>query len=53
MRQQLLNVLLSDEADRLRLWLNPLGDARRGAPATGDMPSAEVRVTPCPRLVTC
>ncbi|GAA6057472.1 hypothetical protein JCM3770_000778 [Rhodotorula araucariae] len=40
-RQQLVKVLLHDEADRLRLWLNPLGDAKRGAPATGEMPSAE------------
>ncbi|GAA5845618.1 hypothetical protein JCM9279_006050 [Rhodotorula babjevae] len=40
-RQQLLKVLLDDEADRLRLWLNPLSDAKRGTPATGDMPTAE------------
>ncbi|BGP37895.1 Phosphatidylinositol 4-kinase stt4 [Rhodotorula kratochvilovae] len=40
-RQQLVKVLLNDEADRLRLWLNPLSDAKRGAPATGEMPSAE------------
>ncbi|GAA5914470.1 hypothetical protein JCM8208_004460 [Rhodotorula glutinis] len=40
-RQQLLKVLLDDEADRLRLWLNPLSDAKRGTPASGDMPTAE------------
>ncbi|GAA5868294.1 hypothetical protein JCM3774_000996 [Rhodotorula dairenensis] len=30
-RQRLLVILLEDEADRLRLWLNPLSDPKRGA----------------------
>ncbi|GAA6000790.1 1-phosphatidylinositol 4-kinase STT4 [Rhodotorula paludigena] len=40
-RKQLLGILLKDEADRLRLWLNPLGDSSRGATATGEAPNVE------------
>ncbi|BGO97504.1 Phosphatidylinositol 4-kinase STT4 [Rhodotorula toruloides] len=41
LRQQLLKALLSDEAERLRLWLNPLLDSKRGAVPTGETPGVE------------
>ncbi|GAA6012158.1 hypothetical protein JCM11491_001767 [Sporobolomyces phaffii] len=30
LRKELLNILLHDEADRLKLWLNPTQDSKRG-----------------------
>ncbi|GEM09474.1 phosphatidylinositol 4-kinase [Rhodotorula toruloides] len=41
LRQQLLKALLSDEAERLRLWLNPLLDSKRGAVPGGETPGVE------------
>ncbi|GAA5971211.1 hypothetical protein JCM21900_000619 [Sporobolomyces salmonicolor] len=40
-RQQLLKVLLDDEADRLRLWLNPLQDPKRGPMVSAQPPTGE------------
>ncbi|GAA5895284.1 hypothetical protein JCM5296_002030 [Sporobolomyces johnsonii] len=40
-RQQLLKVLLDDEADRLRLWLNPMQDSKRGPMVSAQPPTAE------------
>lgn len=53
MRKRLLQVLLQDEADRLRLWLNPLLDPKRGAVPSD---SHDAEVSGCPRSpapVTC
>jgi hypothetical protein len=42
-RQRLLRILLEDEADRLRLWLNPLLDPKRGLPSA-EFQDVEVRI---------
>ncbi|GAA6004788.1 hypothetical protein JCM10207_001014 [Rhodosporidiobolus poonsookiae] len=41
LRQQLVQLLLSDEADRLRLWINPLQDSKRGPLMSGDIHNGE------------
>ncbi|GAA5861639.1 hypothetical protein JCM8547_000691 [Rhodosporidiobolus lusitaniae] len=41
LRQQLVKHLLVDEADRLKLWLNPLQDSKRGPLMSGDVPPVE------------
>ncbi|GAA5911077.1 hypothetical protein JCM6882_006870 [Rhodosporidiobolus microsporus] len=41
LRQQLVKILLNDEADRLRLWLNPLQDSKRGPLMSGEVPPVE------------
>ncbi|GAA5990506.1 hypothetical protein JCM11641_007742 [Rhodosporidiobolus odoratus] len=41
LRQQLVKALLNDEADRVRLWINPLQDSKRGPIMSGETPSAE------------
>ncbi|KAG0655552.1 phosphatidylinositol-4- kinase [Rhodotorula mucilaginosa] len=42
-RQRLLRILLEDEADRLRLWLNPLLDPKRGLPSAEFQDVEELR----------
>ncbi|GAA5822607.1 hypothetical protein JCM11251_004314 [Rhodosporidiobolus azoricus] len=41
LRQQLVKVLLNDEVDRLRLWINPLQDSKRGPLMSGEIPPVE------------
>ncbi|BGP13672.1 hypothetical protein JCM10213_002240 [Rhodosporidiobolus nylandii] len=41
LRQTLVKHLLTDEADRLRLWLNPLQDSKRGPMMSGEVPAVE------------
>ncbi|GAA5978734.1 hypothetical protein JCM10908_004462 [Rhodotorula pacifica] len=41
LRQRLLRILLEDEANRLRLWLNPLLDPKRGAVPDNDLHDVE------------
>ncbi|GAA6029504.1 hypothetical protein JCM8097_003711 [Rhodosporidiobolus ruineniae] len=41
LRQQLVKVLLNDEADRVRLWINPLQDGKRGPLMSGEVPATE------------
>ncbi|GAA5933147.1 1-phosphatidylinositol 4-kinase STT4 [Sporobolomyces koalae] len=45
-RKELAKVLLSDEADRLRLWLNPTQESKRGPimSATGQSPDRMVKL---------
>ena len=44
LRKELLEVLLSDEADRLKLWLNPAQDSKRGPILSPSQPSPDVRL---------
>jgi len=51
-RKELLDILLRDEADRLKLWLNPTQDSKRGPILSTSSPSPDVSLS-CLFLQRC